>query len=636
MWRSGTIHVALAVCAVFLALPLAQSLVQGNDQHAMSWAPMPRSEPPMGEGMVSSATHVVSPTSGVGQVNGTLCLSSDRLWPGNDPSACDNGVGPVVAVFDPANGDVYVTNDGSNNVSVVSGASNTVVATVPVGSTPYGAAYDRANGDIYVTDFDSGALSIIGPVTITSTPTISSFTATPSTTSVGQTTTLTVVASGGTGTLSYVYAGLPHGCASANKASLSCTPSATGSYTVRVYANDTAGHSANATTFLTVTPALASVTLTPSSDTLQVGSSAVFAATPACTGGPCPSTVQYNWSATNSLGTVSPIHGSSTVFTAGGATGTDTIYVNASVGSKQVTALATVTISTTVLTGVSVSAASSSVTFGTTDALTASGVCSPAPCPGGVTFAWSLNNTLGTVAPTTGSSVTFTAGSAPGVVAVSVVATLGSASTTGGTSLQVLPAGSSPTISSVSLSPTSATVATGGTATFTATAVCNPSPCPSSGLTLVWSVSSNLGGASPTTGATTTFTAGSSAGTGTLTVTATLNGGTPRTAQATITVTSSSSSGGGGGGFLGLPGMEGYLLLAGLAAVIVAVVVALLLHKRKGLSTPAPSAAPPPATAPSVPADPAPTPPTNFDPTPPAVAPASPAASSPPLPAIPR
>ena len=31
---------------------------------------------------------------------------------------------------------IYVTNDGSNNVSVIDGASNTVVATVAVGSDP--------------------------------------------------------------------------------------------------------------------------------------------------------------------------------------------------------------------------------------------------------------------------------------------------------------------------------------------------------------------------------------------------------------------------------------------------------------------------------------------------------------------
>ena len=83
-------------------------------------------------------------------------------------------------------------------------------------------------------------------------PTISSFTATPSTVNVGSPTQLKVSASGGSGTLSYAYTGLPGGCSSQDTASLSCTPNATGTFTIKVFVNDSARHSVTSTTSLTV------------------------------------------------------------------------------------------------------------------------------------------------------------------------------------------------------------------------------------------------------------------------------------------------------------------------------------------------------------------------------------------------
>jgi hypothetical protein len=70
---------------------------------------------------------------------------------------------------------------------------------------------------------------------------------------VGKTTTLQVTASGGTGALTYTYLGLPAGCSSQNASTLSCTPAVKGTYTLRIYVNDTAGHSTTATATLTVT-----------------------------------------------------------------------------------------------------------------------------------------------------------------------------------------------------------------------------------------------------------------------------------------------------------------------------------------------------------------------------------------------
>lgn len=65
--------------------------------------------------------------------------------------------------------------------------------------------------------------------------------------------------------LSYSYSGLPSGCLSTNVTSLTCTPTVTGTFTVHVFVNDTAGHSTSATVVLAVYPAvkITSFTATP-------------------------------------------------------------------------------------------------------------------------------------------------------------------------------------------------------------------------------------------------------------------------------------------------------------------------------------------------------------------------------------
>lgn len=65
--------------------------------------------------------------------------------------------------------------------------------------------------------------------------------------------TFSAVASGGTGPYSWTYSGLPAGCTTKNRSSLTCNPSVTGTFNVRVTVADRFGESANATVALTVT-----------------------------------------------------------------------------------------------------------------------------------------------------------------------------------------------------------------------------------------------------------------------------------------------------------------------------------------------------------------------------------------------
>ena len=74
------------------------------------------------------------------------------------------GGGPSASTYDPSDGDQYVTNQNTNNVTVVSGT--TVVDSVPVGTDPIGIAYDGSSGDVYVANSGSNNVSIISGTSV--------------------------------------------------------------------------------------------------------------------------------------------------------------------------------------------------------------------------------------------------------------------------------------------------------------------------------------------------------------------------------------------------------------------------------------------------------------------------------------
>lgn len=90
-----------------------------------------------------------------------------------------------------------------------------------------------------------------GPETA-SAPSVTQFVATPSPVVLDTPLHLAVSVSGGALPLSFAYAGLPPGCASANASQLNCTPSEPGAFNVSVWANDTAHRAGHAYLLLSV------------------------------------------------------------------------------------------------------------------------------------------------------------------------------------------------------------------------------------------------------------------------------------------------------------------------------------------------------------------------------------------------
>ena len=71
------------------------------------------------------------------------------------------GNGPGQALYDQRNGEVFVLNLLDNTASILNGATNSVLQTVPAGNGPDVAAFDLANGDIYVTDANTNQVAVL-------------------------------------------------------------------------------------------------------------------------------------------------------------------------------------------------------------------------------------------------------------------------------------------------------------------------------------------------------------------------------------------------------------------------------------------------------------------------------------------
>ena len=119
-----------------------------------------------------------------------------------------------------------------------------------VSCTPTAAG--SATVTITATDGIGGVGKSALTVTVNAKPTIASATFAPGTVDTGSATTLTVSATGGTGSLVYSYSGLPSGCSSSDTATLSCTPSSSGTFSVGVTVTDSLGAAANSSASLTV------------------------------------------------------------------------------------------------------------------------------------------------------------------------------------------------------------------------------------------------------------------------------------------------------------------------------------------------------------------------------------------------
>jgi DNA-binding beta-propeller fold protein YncE len=152
--RAGIARNGHAWATIGIVLAIALLLLIGSALGSLDHRAVPRLPSEPAEFSVHSFPSVAPPAqplSNIGRVIDTI-----PVWDG-----------PFGDVFDSANGDIFVSNSISNNLSVISGATNTVVGSV---SLPFPASYpptptyltmDAANGDVYVADEGNFAVSVV-------------------------------------------------------------------------------------------------------------------------------------------------------------------------------------------------------------------------------------------------------------------------------------------------------------------------------------------------------------------------------------------------------------------------------------------------------------------------------------------
>jgi YVTN family beta-propeller protein len=104
-----------------------------------------------GEIFVANAAATPDDTNPSDYVNGSVSVISDST--DKVVAAVNVEASPTGVAYDPAKGEVFVADSGSNTTSIISDTTNSVVATVPVGDDPNGIAYDFGNGNVYVANY---------------------------------------------------------------------------------------------------------------------------------------------------------------------------------------------------------------------------------------------------------------------------------------------------------------------------------------------------------------------------------------------------------------------------------------------------------------------------------------------------
>lgn len=106
---------------------------------------------------------------------------------------------------------------------------------------------------VTVTDASGASMTSLGTIWIVNAnPSVQTFTITPSPSVVSAQISLNVIVGGGTMPFTYVYTGLPTGCATENTAVFTCYPQVAGTFQISVTATDECGEVATGTTTLTV------------------------------------------------------------------------------------------------------------------------------------------------------------------------------------------------------------------------------------------------------------------------------------------------------------------------------------------------------------------------------------------------
>ena len=298
---------------------------------------------------------------------------------------------------------------------------------------------------------------------------------------------------------------------------------AAGTATIVASLNDKSGSSS-----LTVTPpvpvkTLTSIAITPANASFVVGGTQQFTATGSYNDGSTADvTSTASWSITNTaIGTINPAG-----LAAGVAAGSDSVTATLQGVTGTATFTVTTAVTTPTLVSISLTPATASIAIGATQQFTATGTYSDGRTANITSTAtWSITNTATAIINATGLATGVAAGT------TNITATL--SGITGSSVLTVTTPVIPPTLVSITLTPASASIATGATQQFTATGAYSDGSTANVSSTTAWSVGNATVATISGTGLATAASAGST------TIAASLNG---MSGTATLTVTAAAKS----------------------------------------------------------------------------------------------
>lgn len=122
-------------------------------------------------GQPVTAVQVIDPAAG-GALRASSVIAAAAQSGPTVTATIAVGDGPAAVVFSPNGAFVYVSNSGSNSVSVINAATRAVIATIPVGSNPSGVVFSPNGNYAYAVNSGSNSVSVINTTTRTVVATI--------------------------------------------------------------------------------------------------------------------------------------------------------------------------------------------------------------------------------------------------------------------------------------------------------------------------------------------------------------------------------------------------------------------------------------------------------------------------------
>ena len=150
-WHEASSGPAVPFVAYTLVL-FNNSLIGGNFIVDAGWVPYGVAYD-SGKGEIFVVYQVVSDLTVISDATNTIMASVA-------------GAGQASAiVYDSGKGEVFLADARSDRVFVISDATNELVASISVGQVPSGLAYDGTKGEVFVSNFQSGNVSVISDST---------------------------------------------------------------------------------------------------------------------------------------------------------------------------------------------------------------------------------------------------------------------------------------------------------------------------------------------------------------------------------------------------------------------------------------------------------------------------------------